>query len=122
MVGWDAYELFKVGEQDSNLARDAFTTFIPLSVENEARSSIIFDYFDLLSAVAAHGKTNGFGGRKLSRMASWWAFEYKDTGSGFDGGYKFWLGYVCSLLRHAKYTDTTCTVLPMPQLTCSSHT
>lgn len=92
VVGWDAYELFKVGEQDSNLARDAFTTFIPLSVENEARSSIIFDYFDLLSAVAAHGKTNGFGGRKLSRMASWWAFEYKDTGNGFDGGYKFWLG------------------------------
>ncbi|KAF2992977.1 hypothetical protein E8E14_000379 [Neopestalotiopsis sp. 37M] len=91
VVGWDAYELFKVGEQDSNLARDAFTTFIPLSVENEARASIIFDYFDLMSAVAAHGKTNGFGGRKLSRMASWWAFEYKDTGNGFDGGYRFWL-------------------------------
>ncbi|KAK9416504.1 hypothetical protein SUNI508_01921 [Seiridium unicorne] len=91
VVGWDAYELFKVGEQDSNLARNAFTTFIPLSVENDARSKIIFDYFDLLSAVAAHGKSNGFGGRKLSRMASWWAFEYKDTGNGFEGGYKFWL-------------------------------
>jgi hypothetical protein len=98
VVGWDAYELFKVGEQDSNLARDAFTTFIPLSVENEARASIIFDYFDLMSAVAAHGKTNGFGGRKLSRMASWWAFEYKDTGNGFDGGYRFWLTYVCCRL------------------------
>ncbi|KAI1809834.1 DUF1708-domain-containing protein [Poronia punctata] len=91
LVGWDAYELFKVGEQDSNMARDAFTTFIPLSIENEARSSIVFDYFDLLSAIAAHGKSNGFGGRKLSRMASWWAFEHKDTGSGFEGGYKLWL-------------------------------
>ncbi|KAJ0104162.1 hypothetical protein J7T55_000513 [Diaporthe amygdali] len=91
VVGWDAYELFKVGEQDSNMARDSFKTFIPLSVENGARSSIIFNFFDLLAAVAAHGKMNGFGGRKLSRMAAWWAFEHKDTGNGFDGGYKAWL-------------------------------
>lgn len=73
------------------MARDSFKTFIPLSVENGARSSIIFDFFDLLSALAAHGKTNGFGGRKLSRMAAWWTFEHKDTGSGFDGGYRAWL-------------------------------
>ncbi|KAI3318536.1 DUF1708-domain-containing protein [Xylariaceae sp. AK1471] len=91
LVGWDAYELFKVGEHDSNMARDSFATFIPLSVENEARSKIVFDYFDLLSAMAAHGKTNGFGGRKLSRMASWWTFEHKDTGNGFEGGYRVWL-------------------------------
>ncbi|KAI1418889.1 hypothetical protein F5Y12DRAFT_721465 [Xylaria sp. FL1777] len=90
LVGWDAYELFKVGEQDSNMARDSFSTFIPLSVENDARSKIAFDYFDLLSAIAAHGKANGFGGRKLSRMAAWWAFEHKDTGDGFEGGYKIW--------------------------------
>lgn len=73
------------------MARDSFKTFIPLSVDSESKSSIIFDFFDLLSAVAAHGKVNGFGGRKLSRMAAWWAFEYKDTGSGFDAGYKTWL-------------------------------
>lgn len=91
VVGWDAYELFKVGEQDSNMARDSFKTFIPLSVENGARSSIIFNFFDLLAAVAAHGKMNGFGGRKLSRMAAWWAFDHRDTGNGFDGGYKAWL-------------------------------
>ncbi|KAH9431839.1 hypothetical protein MCOR02_009110 [Pyricularia oryzae] len=91
VVGWDAYELFKVGEHDSDMARDSFRTFIPLSVENEARTSIIFDFFDLLAAVAAHGKMNGFGGRKLSRMASWWAFEHKDTSNGFEGGYKLWL-------------------------------
>ncbi|KAH8682159.1 hypothetical protein BX600DRAFT_505773 [Xylariales sp. PMI_506] len=91
VVGWDAYELFKVGEQDSNMARNAFTTFIPMSVDTDARAGIITDYFDLLSAIAAHGKANGFGGRKLSRMASWWAFEHKDTGNGFEGGYQFWL-------------------------------
>lgn len=73
------------------MARDSFKTFIPLSVDSEAKSSIIFDFFDLLSAVAAHGKVNGFGGRKLSRMAAWWAFEHKHTGDGFNAGYKTWL-------------------------------
>ncbi|KOS19162.1 Morphogenesis-related protein MSB1 [Escovopsis weberi] len=91
VVGWDAYELFKVGEFDSNMARDSFKTFIPLSVENRARQQIIFDFFSLITAVAAHSKTNGFGGRKLSRMAAWWAFEHKETGEGFDGGYSSWL-------------------------------
>ncbi|PHH89755.1 hypothetical protein CDD83_5344 [Cordyceps sp. RAO-2017] len=91
VVGWDAYELFKVGEYDSNRARDSFKTFIPISVENGAKQRIIFDFFDLIAAIAAHGKSNGFGGQKLSRMASWWAFEYSDTGNGFDGGYKMWL-------------------------------
>jgi hypothetical protein len=113
VVGWDAYELFKVGEfgkprldcanyflsysgltpqLDSNMARNSFKTFIPLSVENGARQRIIFDFFDLMAAIAAHGKTNGFVGRKLSRMAAWWVFEQKDTGSGFEGGYGAWLG------------------------------
>jgi hypothetical protein len=76
--------------QDSNFARHAFDTFIPLSVESDARKRIIFDFFDLLSAVAANGKTNGMGGRKLSRMAGWWAFEFVDDGKGFDGGYRTW--------------------------------
>lgn len=91
IVGWDAYELFKVGEYDSNKARDSFKTFIPISVDNGAKQRIIFDFFDLIAAIAAHGKSNGFGGRKLSRMAAWWAFEQRDTGSGFDGGYTAWL-------------------------------
>ncbi|KAI1064947.1 hypothetical protein LB507_000190 [Fusarium sp. FIESC RH6] len=91
IVGWDAYELFKVGEVDSNMARDSFKTFIPISVENGARQRIIFDFFDLLAAVAAHGKSNGLGGRKLSRMAAWWTFEHKDTKKGFEGGYDHWL-------------------------------
>lgn len=90
VVSWDAYELFKVGEHDSNYARDAFVTFIPLSVESDARRDIIFDFFDLLSAIAAHGKLNGLAGRKLSRYAGWWAFDHVDTGNGFEGGYKGW--------------------------------
>jgi hypothetical protein len=110
VVGWDAYELFKVGETgmlmcdrgayrrildliflvDSNMARDSFATFIPLSVDSDARTKIIFDFFDLLSAIAAHGKTNGLSGRKLSRFAGWWAFDFVDQGDGFEGGYKKW--------------------------------
>lgn len=44
-----------------------------------------------MAAVAAHGKVNGLGGRKLSRLAAWWAFEQKNTTEGFDAGYKAWL-------------------------------
>src|SRR5258706_14197533 len=72
---------------EANMARDSFSTFIPISVESQARAQIIFDFFDLFSAIAAHAKTNGLAGLKLSRLAGWWAFEHLDTGWGFDGGY-----------------------------------
>jgi len=90
IVTWDAYELFRIGESDSNFARHAFDTFIPISVESDARKNIILDFFDLLSAVAARGKSNGMGGRKLSRLAGWWAFEFVEDGKGFEGGYHTW--------------------------------
>lgn len=76
------------------MARDSFTAFIPVGAESDARSKIIFDFFDLLAAVAAHGKKNGLGGRKLSRLAGWWAFDHGSKGEGFDGGYKGWSAYV----------------------------
>ena len=75
---------------DSDLARDAFSTFIPISVDSDARNKIIFDFFDLLASIAAHGKSNGLGGRKLSRYAGWWAFDHHDTGNGFEASYKNW--------------------------------
>jgi hypothetical protein len=75
---------------DSGFARDAFAALIPISVDSDARANIIRDYFDLMAAIAAHGKSNGLGGRKLSRFAGWWAFEHYDTGKGFDSGYKSW--------------------------------
>lgn len=90
VVTWPVYEGFKIGERESNMARNAFNTFIPIGVDSDARRSIVFDFFDLLSAVAAHGKLNGLGGRKLSRLAGWWAFEHSDDGNGFEGGYKSW--------------------------------
>lgn len=79
---------------DSSMARDSFATFIPISAESEARSKIIFDFFDLISAIAAHGKHNGLGGMKLSRLAGWWAFEHSDMGWGFEGGYTSWSRFV----------------------------
>lgn len=72
------------------MAKHAFDTFIPLSVDSEERRAIIFDFFDLLSAIAANAKANGLGGRKLSRLAGWWAFDKQDTKSGFDSGYRSW--------------------------------
>ncbi|CAG8400145.1 unnamed protein product [Penicillium salamii] len=90
VVTWEAYETFKMGEHDSDMARDAFSTFIPIGGDSEARTNIIIDFFDLLAAIAAHGKSNGLGGRKLSRYAGWWAFEHVDTGGGFEAAYKSW--------------------------------
>ncbi|TLD26291.1 hypothetical protein E2P81_ATG08103 [Venturia nashicola] len=90
VVSWETYELFRTGEIDASMAKNAFTVFIPMSTESEARKKIVFDFFDLLAAIAARGKTNGLGGRKLSRMAGWWAFEHSDNGKGFEGGYKSW--------------------------------
>lgn len=90
VVTWTVYEGFQIGERESNMARNAFETFIPIGADSQARKNIIFDFFDLLAAVAAHGKNNGLGGRKLSRLAGWWAFEHSDDGKGFEGGYKSW--------------------------------
>ena len=106
---------------DSNMARDAFATFIPLSVESDARTKIIFDFFDLMAAIAAHGKTNGMGGRKLSRLAGWWAFDQSDEKNGFDGGYKSWSRYLQSF--YATLTQVDWQVEPpMLQVTFSSLT
>lgn len=91
VVTWQVYEGFKIGEQESHKARNAFHTFVPMTAGSEARTNIIYDFFDLLAAVAAHGKMNGLGGRKLSRLAGWWAFAHFDDGNGFEGGYKQWL-------------------------------
>ncbi|KAF2674455.1 hypothetical protein BT63DRAFT_449446 [Microthyrium microscopicum] len=90
VVTWETYELFKSAEVDSKMSKNAFDVFIPLSTDSDARKEIIYDFFDLLAAVSARGKTNGLGGRKLSRYAGWWAFQHSDQGKGFDGGYKSW--------------------------------
>ena len=91
VVTWPVYEAFKIGEKESNQARHAFETFIPIAAASPARKNIVVDFFDLLAAVAAHGKTNGMGGRKVSRLAGWWAFDHSDDGKGFEGGYKSWI-------------------------------
>ena len=90
VVSWPVYEGFQIGEKESSGAYNAFETFIPIGAASTARKNIIFDFYDLVAAVAAHGKMNGLGGRKLSRLAGWWAFEHSDDGKGFEGGYKSW--------------------------------
>jgi hypothetical protein len=87
------------------MAKNAFDVFIPMSTDSDARKEIIFDFFDLLAAVAARGKTNGLSGRKLSRYAGWWAFEHSDNGKGFDGGYKALNKYVFFPVMHSPLTS-----------------
>jgi hypothetical protein len=84
------YRRWTDGEADSSYARDAFNHFIPIGAETKARVQIIRDFFEVIAAVAAHGKTNGLSAYKLSRYVGWWAFNHIDTGKGFDAGYKSW--------------------------------
>ena len=90
VVSWPIYEAFQIGEKESGMARNAFATLMPIAADSPARQNIICDFFDVMSAVAAHGKMNGLGGRKLSRLAGWWAFEHMDGGNGFESGYRSW--------------------------------
>ncbi len=76
---------------DSQMAFDSFATFIPLSVDSDAKSAIITDFFDLLSAIAAHGKMRQVWRPQALPHGCLWAFEHKETGTGFEGGYKAWL-------------------------------
>ena len=69
--------------------KHAFDTFLPLSTSSNAHRLIVLDFFELLAAIAAHSKTNGLGGRTLSRFAGWWALEHTG-GKGFEPGYKSW--------------------------------
>ncbi|KAK9364049.1 hypothetical protein V1504DRAFT_7323 [Lipomyces starkeyi] len=78
IVTWDVYELFKAGEEDAGRAHNAFKMIIPVAADSPARSRIIFNFFDLLSSLASHWKTSGMGGRKVARLAAWWAFPLSE--------------------------------------------
>jgi len=73
--------------------KQAFDTFLPLSTGSRAHQLIILDFFDLLAAIAAHSRSNGFGGLKLSRFMGWFAFSHT-ANKGFESGYKSWTRYV----------------------------
>ncbi|KAJ8099226.1 hypothetical protein POJ06DRAFT_269290 [Lipomyces tetrasporus] len=78
VVTWDVYEQFKSGEEDAGRAHNAFKVIIPVAADSQARSRIIFNFFDLLSAIASHWKTTGMSGRKVARLAAWWAFPLSE--------------------------------------------
>lgn len=77
VVSWKAYEQFKQEEDETGHKQDSFFTIMPRCVESEFHATIVFDFFDLLASVATHGRKNGLGGRKLSRLAGTWAFDIR---------------------------------------------
>jgi hypothetical protein len=94
VVTWPVYHGFSLGERGSYSVLDTSLrqrANFHYQIRTWQETPSIYNFFDLLTAIAAHGKTNGFGGRKLSRMAGWWAFEHSDEGKGFEGGYKSWV-------------------------------
>lgn len=77
----------------------------------------------MLAALAAHGKSNGLGGHKLSRYGGWWAFEHYDTGKGFEAGYKLWNNaanatshlFFAFLRSHSSEPGSTNGILDLPR-------
>lgn len=86
VVSWPVYNRFVQAEKEGHTDHDAFLTLIPRCIETEAHASILYDFMDLLAAIATHGKKNGMGGRKLARLAGTWAF---DVNTGADGPVSF---------------------------------
>ncbi|KAK9478088.1 hypothetical protein V1514DRAFT_332188 [Lipomyces japonicus] len=94
IVSWDVYDLFKAGEQDAGLDPSAFDTLIPILCDPD-RAQVISLFFDLLSTIAAHWKSTGMSGRKLAKIAAWWAFPVDssntaDSNASFSNAYKAW--------------------------------
>ncbi|KAG4304421.1 hypothetical protein PORY_002131 [Pneumocystis oryctolagi] len=90
VVGWNAYEAFTILEKDTKYPYNAFFNYMPVAAGSKVRENIIFDFFDILSTIAAYSKINGLCGDKLSRTAGWWAFNFKDKEQGFHKAYSNW--------------------------------
>ncbi|KAH7163374.1 hypothetical protein B0J13DRAFT_35417 [Dactylonectria estremocensis] len=88
LVGWEAYDLFKVGKKEYNLSWDAFSAILPFSRGKRAQERIVFDFFDLIATMAGP-ELNNPKAQKLSQMAAWWAFETEGHDR-FDDGYRSW--------------------------------
>lgn len=94
VVTWKAYNQFREQELALSCPQDAFVTIIPKCVDSFTHAVIIFAFFDLMAAIATHGKKNGMGGRKLARFAGTWAFDLKRPDSkdstSFEDGLDAW--------------------------------
>ncbi|WLF77587.1 multicopy suppressor of a budding defect [Lodderomyces elongisporus] len=75
IIGMDVYKEFKRKEEKQGYPKNAFLTIMPKCLSSPAHASIVYDFLDLLLSVIANSQYNYLSGRKVSRMASFWAFN-----------------------------------------------
>ncbi|ANZ73133.1 BA75_00596T0 [Komagataella pastoris] len=74
IVGWKSYAQFAKLEQEQNYPQRAFLDIIPQCLLSPSHASIVYDFFDLIVAIAADTKQNKMSARKISKMCGIWAF------------------------------------------------
>ena len=76
IIGYDVYLEFKRKERDSGYPKSAFLTIMPKCLSSPAHASIVYDFLDLLVSIASNSQYNYLSGRKITKMASMWAFNF----------------------------------------------
>lgn len=77
VIGWDIYLEFKRREKEKGYPKNAFLTIMPKCLSSPAHASIVYDFLDLILSVTSNSQFNYLSGRKISKMASVWAFSCK---------------------------------------------
>lgn len=94
VITWKFYEKFKEEEKRGKYKDDAYNTLVPRIAESPAHARIITQFFVLLFKISGKQKRNGLHGRKLARLAGFWAFELlhsnKEAPTNFGGGLTCW--------------------------------
>lgn len=94
VITWKFYERFKEEEKRGKYKDDAYNTLVPRIAESPAHARIITQFFVLLFKISGKQKRNGLHGRKLARLAGFWAFELlhsnKEAPTNFGGGLTCW--------------------------------
>ncbi|RCK60859.1 Morphogenesis-related protein MSB1 [Candida viswanathii] len=77
VIGWDIYLEFKRREKEKGYPKNAFLTIMPKCLSSPAHASIVYDFLDLILSITSNSQFNYLSGRKISKMASFWAFSCK---------------------------------------------
>lgn len=75
IIGWDVYLEFKRREAEKGYPKNAFLSIMPKCLSSPAHASIVYDFLDLILSITSNSQFNYLSGRKISKMASFWAFS-----------------------------------------------
>ncbi|ABN67741.2 polarity establishment and bud formation protein [Scheffersomyces stipitis CBS 6054] len=75
IIGWDVYLEYRRREREAGYPKNAFLSIMPKCLSSPAHASIVYDFLDLLISITSNSQYNYLSGRKVTKMASIWAFN-----------------------------------------------